>query len=46
MLEGTPPEETVIRMNADPVCMQEAGEGQRTETFIVGDGGTFGNVFV
>ena len=46
MLEGTPPEEQVIRMNADPVCMREAPGTQRTEMFIVGDGGTFGNVFI
>ncbi len=45
-LEGAPPEEQVIRMNADPVCMRESPGTQRTEVFIVGDGGSFGNVFV
>ncbi len=46
MLEGTPPEEQVVRMNADPVCLREAPGTQRTEMYVVGDGGTFGNVFV
>ena len=46
MLEGTAPEEQVIRMNADPVCMREAPGAQRTQVFLVGDGGAFGNVFV
>jgi plastocyanin len=45
-LTGTPPEEQVIRMNADPVCMREAPGSQRTEVFLVGEGGTLGNAFV
>lgn len=46
VLEGTPPAEEVIRMNADPVCMKEASGEQKTTFFLVGDGGTLGNVFV
>jgi plastocyanin len=46
VLVGIPPKAEVIRMNADPVCMREAKDKNRTETFIVGDGGALQNVFV
>lgn len=46
MLEGTPPEAETIRMNADPVCTQEAGDNTSTEYYIVGDDGSLSNVFV
>ncbi len=46
-LEGTPPANETIRMNADPVCVKEAKGAQTQETFVVGnDGKTLGNVFV
>jgi hypothetical protein len=46
-LEGTPPANETIRMNADPVCMKQATGTQTQETFVVGsDGKTLGNVFV
>ena len=46
VLEGPAPKGEVIRMNADPVCMREAKGAQMTEFFVVGDGGSLGNVFV
>ena len=46
ILEGTPPEAETIRMNADPVCTQEAGDNTSTEYYIVGDDGSLSNVFV
>jgi plastocyanin len=46
VLEGTPPPNEVIRMNADPVCVREVKGTQYTETFLVGEGGALGNVFV
>jgi hypothetical protein len=46
-LEGTPPKNETIKMNADPVCMREAKGTQTQETYITGsDGKTLGNVFV
>ena len=45
VLEGTPPDPERIRMNADPVCVREATETE-TEYYMVGDGGSLGNVFV
>ena len=46
-LEGTPPPNETIRMNADPVCMKEAKGPQTQDTYVVGsDGKTLGNVFV
>ena len=45
VLEGTPPDPERIRMNADPVCVREAIETE-TEYYMVGDGGSLGNVFV
>jgi plastocyanin len=47
-LEGMAPKNEAIRMNADPVCVKEAGgAAQAQETFVVGsDGKTLGNVFV
>jgi len=46
-LEGTPPANQPIRMNADPACVA-ATKGQKVtqETFVVGDGNGLGNVFV
>jgi plastocyanin len=47
MLEGTPPKNEPIKMNADPVCMRENPTPQFQETFITSDDGkTLGNVFV
>jgi len=46
VLEGTAVKNEPIRMNADPVCVKQAGPGQTAETFVVGDGGTLANVFV
>jgi plastocyanin len=45
-LEGAPPANQPIRMNADPVCLRENKGAQTQETFMVGDGGSLGNVFV
>ena len=45
-LEGVPPANEPIRMNADPVCVKEAKGEQRQETFVVGAGGALSNVFV
>jgi plastocyanin len=45
-LEGPPPANAPIRMNADPVCLKEAKGPQTQETFMVGKGGEFGNVLV
>jgi plastocyanin len=41
-LEGTPPAANPISTRADPNCTQPV----KAETFVVGDGGTFANVFV
>jgi plastocyanin len=47
VLDGTAPENAVIKMNADPVCIREAKGEQRQETFLVGsDGKSLANVFV
>ena len=46
VLEGTPPEAETIRMNADPVCTQEAGDNTATEYYVVGEDGSLNNVFV
>ncbi len=45
VLEGTPPDPEQIRMNSDPVCVGEAPNTE-TEYYVVGDGGSFANVFV
>lgn len=45
-LEGAPPPNEPIRMNADPVCVKETKGEQRQETFAVGAGGALANVFV
>jgi hypothetical protein len=46
VLQGTPPKEEVIRMNADPVCLREAPGTQMTQNYLVDDDGGLGNVFV
>jgi plastocyanin len=46
MLEGTAPANEAIRMNADPACLKVAQGAQMQETWVVGPGGEFGNVFV
>jgi len=46
-LEGTAPANPAIRMNADPACVAATkGQNPTQETFMVGDGGSLGNVFV
>ena len=45
-VEGDVPEAEVIRMNADPVCVQETSGDQLTEFFLLGEEGALGNVFV
>ena len=46
-LEGTPPANAPIRMNADPACVAaNKGQTPTQETFVVGEGGALGNVFV
>jgi plastocyanin len=45
-LEGTPPPNAAIRMNADPACVAaNKGQSPTQETFT-GDAGSLGNVFV
>src|SRR5689334_19471916 len=47
VLDGAAPENAVIKMNADPVCLREVKGEQRQETFMVGsDGKSLANVFV
>jgi plastocyanin len=46
-VEGMPPEPEQIRMNSDPACAELATETEtETEYYVVGDGGSLGNVFV
>ena len=45
-LDGSPPDNKAIRMDADPVCLREAKGRQRQESFVVGAGGALTNVFV
>lgn len=46
-LQGTPPKNEPIRMNADPNCVKATGgQPQLQETFAVGAGGGLQNVFV
>src|SRR3954471_11029278 len=45
MLDGAPPPNQAIKMNADPVCMKENKTPQTQETYMVGsDGKSLGNV--
>jgi len=47
VLDGTPPPLEIIRLDADPKCVNLAkGEERRTEDFVVGQGNTLQNVFV
>ena len=46
-LDGTAPKNEAIKMNADPVCLQQAKGPQTQETYVVGsDGKSLANVFV
>jgi plastocyanin len=46
-IEGMPPKNEAIKMNADPVCVRENKDPQFQETYTVSDDGkTLGNVFV
>ena len=45
MFEGDAAAAETIRMNSDPVCLNEA-TATETEYYVVGDGGGLGNVFV
>lgn len=46
-IEGTPPANAPIRMNADPMCLRIAKGEQLQETYKIGaDGKALGNVFV
>jgi Carboxypeptidase regulatory-like domain len=47
VLDGTPPKNEAIKMNADPVCVRENKTPQFHETYMVGgDGKSLANVFV
>jgi plastocyanin len=45
-IDGMAPDNEPIRMNADPVCVQQNSGTQYQETFVVGEGNSLGNVFV
>jgi plastocyanin len=46
-VDGAMPKNDAIKMNADPVCLQQAKGPQMQETYMVGaDGKSLGNVFV
>src|SRR5262245_10993438 len=46
-LDGAAPKNEAIKMNADPVCLQQAKGPQMQETYMVGgDGKSLANVFV
>src|SRR5438128_5840944 len=45
-LDGTPPPNAAIKMNADPYCMTANKTPQTQETYMVGKAGELGNVFV
>ena len=46
-LEGTPPEAQMIRMDGDKRCAGLVpGATRATESYVVGPGGTLGNVFI
>lgn len=45
-VDGSVPANEQIKMNADPICLRQAKGQQSMETYVVGDGGTLGNVFV
>ena len=45
-LEGTPPANAPIRMNADPACVAATKGKNPTQETIVSEGGGLGNVFV
>jgi len=46
VLDGAAPANAPIKMSADPVCMRAAKGPQTQEFYVVGDGGSLGNVFV
>jgi plastocyanin len=47
LLEGTPPEANVIRLDGDPKCVALlGGEERRTEYVVLGPGNSLQNVFV
>lgn len=46
IFEGTPPAPQPIRMEADPICLQQHKEGATTEEVVVNPNGTLKNVFV
>lgn len=45
-VDGTVPPNPQIKMNADPICLRQAGGPQEMETYVVGADKTLGNVFV
>ncbi len=44
--EGTAPKAKVIRMDADAMCLAKQKDAVYSQTFVLGEGGTLGNVFV
>ncbi len=44
--EGKAPRARIIRMDADTICLAKRKEFAYTQSFVLGEGGTLGNVFV
>lgn len=44
--EGTAPRAKVVRMDADAICLAKQKDAIYSQTFVLGEGGALGNVFV
>lgn len=44
--DGQAPQNTVVKMDADPVCTKQHATEVRTQEYIIGGAGEFANVFV
>jgi plastocyanin len=43
---GTPPKQEIVRMNADPACLQAAGGKNTSDALVIAADGSVANVFV